>query len=123
MDEFYGITILGDRPLSGVGDFVECVVVVLAFVSPSKRSNPDFEEVATGLRVVPSDRSELIDTARDRAARLGDDVWALVHNIVNRRISLVEPRPIVIVSFVLQAIDDSRPIEPRAAIVSIFQIR
>src|SRR5258708_5494478 len=92
MDEFDGITILVDRPLSGVGDFVECVVVVLAFVSPSKSSNADFEEIATGLRVVPSDRSELIDRAGDRAARPGDDVWALVHKIVNRRIRRREDR-------------------------------
>src|SRR5215467_1290945 len=114
--------IFRDRPLPRIDDLVQFVVVILAFVRSAKRAYANLDEAATGLCFVPSERCELIDRPADRGTRTGDDVRASVHKIVHFGVDLLKPWPVVIVSLVLQAVDNSRPIKSRSAIVSIFRI-
>ncbi|MBI4877708.1 MAG: hypothetical protein HY822_24005 [Acidobacteria bacterium] len=127
MDQFLsehdGIASLPDGPLSRIGDLVQPVVVVPAFVRFSKGPHTDFDEGAARLGLLPRERSELVHRAGDRAARSGNNVRALVHEITNLRIGLVEPGSVVFVPLELQAVDDARPIEPGAAIIAGLRIR
>src|SRR5579864_2721273 len=122
LSEHDGLAIVLDRAFPRVDDLEEPVVVVLAFVGLAKSAYTNLDEAAAGLGLIPSDGCELIYRTGDRGTRTGHDVRVPVHKIVHARIGFLKPRPVVVVSVVPQAVDDSRPIEPGGAIVSIFRI-
>src|SRR5439155_24350218 len=97
--------------------------VLLAFVRLARYPDTNLDQGAAWPCFLPSQRRELIDRTGDRSTRTSDDVRAFIHEIVNHRIGRLKPPPVIVVSFVLQAVDDSRPIEPGGAIESILRIR
>src|SRR5690348_12014546 len=89
----------------------------------AKRSDANLDKDAAGLGLVPAERRELIHRAGDRATGTGHDIRAIIYKIVSFVTGSVEPRPVVVVSRELEAIDYARPIEARALIIPVFPIR
>src|ERR1035441_2560623 len=76
-----------------------------------------------GFASSPPRSSDLSGGTGDRTTRPADDVRPFVHKVADLRVRPLDPRSVIVVSLVLQAVDDSRPIEPGSAIISVLRVR
>jgi len=113
---------LPDGPLAPVGDLIQPVVAVLGIVGPPESAHADFDKRAAWLRFVKAERAKFVGGAGDGTARPGDNVRTVVNKISNVWRRPVEPRSVKIEPFVLQAEDDTRPVEARAAVEPFLRV-